>query len=56
MPEQKKITADDLAKISSSLGILGYSIGLLALEKADSEKRNKAKMSAAIKQLMKRFH
>ncbi|SDW70185.1 hypothetical protein [Paenibacillus sp. CF384] len=55
MPEQKQITADDLAKISSTLAIIGYGIGILALEKADSEKRSQQKMSAAIKQLMKRF-
>ena len=37
MSDDKKITADDLAKISVSLSLFGYGLALLALEKADEE-------------------
>ncbi|REE89081.1 hypothetical protein A8990_107179 [Paenibacillus taihuensis] len=55
MDPNKEVTSADLAKISSSLAILGYSISLLALERADQEKQKKESMSAAINYLFKRF-
>ncbi|WP_164545592.1 hypothetical protein [Paenibacillus albus] len=55
MENPKPITSDDLARISASLAILGYSIGLLALDRADQEKRQKESMSAAINYLFKRY-
>lgn len=55
MDPNKKLTSADLAKTSSSLAILGYSISLLALERADQEEQKKESMTAAMNYLFKRF-
>lgn len=51
----KDITADDLAEVSAWLSILGYSIALLAIEKAGQESDKEDKLKAAMNQMMKRF-
>lgn len=55
MPDDKGITADDLAKIAATISILGYGIGLLALEKTSSDKKEQESMSRSLNHLFKRF-
>ncbi|OBZ07705.1 MULTISPECIES: hypothetical protein [Bacillales] len=58
MTSKKEITADDLAKISVSLSIVGYSLGLLALERAKEEEeksKDNERMTAAINRMVRRF-
>ncbi|MEV5030710.1 hypothetical protein [Paenibacillus sp. LPE1-1-1.1] len=58
MAANKKITSDDLAKISVSLSLVGYGIGMLALERADKDSednRDKKQMMKAVNHLFKRF-
>ncbi|WP_308639732.1 hypothetical protein [Paenibacillus silvisoli] len=54
------LTADELAKISATLAILGYGIGLLALSKQDTENQEKESATAtaaraAIHPMINRF-
>lgn len=48
-----EITSENLSKISVTFSILGYGLALLALEKADSENKDKKSMSAALNRLLK---
>ncbi|MFX3635632.1 MAG: hypothetical protein ACE3L7_18870 [Candidatus Pristimantibacillus sp.] len=53
--KNKAITADDLAEIAAWLSILGYSIGILAIEKAGQESQQEDKLKTAMNQMLKRF-
>jgi preprotein translocase subunit SecF len=60
MASKNEFTADDLAKIAASLSIVGYSLGLLALERAQEEEeeeksKDNERMTAAINRMVRRF-
>ncbi|WP_141503642.1 hypothetical protein [Paenibacillus luteus] len=65
MSADKQITSDDLFKLSASLSLVGYSLALLALEKADEdaegaterqERKGKKKMKVAVHRMISRFN
>ena len=55
MADNKGLTSDQLAIISGGLSIVAYSLGLLAIEKAGSDKKKEADISAALSRVLKRF-
>lgn len=65
MSADKQITSDDLFKLSASLSLVGYSLALLALERADEdgeeaaesqERKGKKKMKVAVNRMISRFN
>lgn len=65
MSADNKITSDDLLKLAASLSIVGYSLALLAVEKAgeesaensrNKESKDKKQMTAALNRMYKRFN
>jgi hypothetical protein len=61
MADNKEIKSEELAKVGASLSAVGYSLILLALERADQESleskgNGRKKMSAAINKLSRRFN
>lgn len=55
MSNGKNLTADDLAKISVSLSLVGYGLSLLSLEKADAENKDKESQANRLRHVLKRF-
>lgn len=61
MAEKNEITADDLEKLALSLALVGYALGMLAIEKGEKEAEEsrgngKKKVTAVINKMYRRFH